>query len=101
MIVPVLHATSKWELTMDMDDDDDFMGKLEFDLTPEQSAIVRKAIMLAADGHSDEFMTTNPLIAIMQWWETNVPDEEKLRGSPERTLAEACRLYVLAHDKTF
>ena len=84
---------------MDMDDDD-FMSKLEFDLTPEQSAIVRKAIALVTDDHDDDFMMTNPLIAIMQWWETNVPDEQKLRGSVEGTLAEACRRYVVAHEKT-
>ncbi len=84
---------------MDMDDDD-FMGELEFNLTPDQSAIVRKAVALAADDSSDDFMMTNPLIAIMQWWETNVPDEEKLRGSAEGTLTEACRRYVSAHEKT-
>jgi hypothetical protein len=84
---------------MDMDNDD-FLGKLEFDLTPEQNAIVQRAIGLAADAHGDDFMTTNPLIAIMQWWETNVPDGQKLRGSAEGTLAEACRLYIVAHEKT-
>jgi hypothetical protein len=84
---------------MDMDDGD-FMGELEFDLTAEQSAIVRKAIALATTDHGDDFMMTNPLIAIMQWWETNIPDEEKLRGSAEATLADACRRYVGAHDKT-
>jgi hypothetical protein len=84
---------------MDMDDDD-FIGELEFDLTPEQNAIVRKAIALASAANGDDFMTTNPLIAIMQWWETHVPDEQKLRGSTEGTLAEACRGYVVAHEKT-
>ena len=36
---------------MDMDDDD-FMGEIEFDLSPEQEVIVSRAISLAAD--SDE-----------------------------------------------
>jgi hypothetical protein len=35
----------------------------------------------------------------MQWWQTNVTDAEKITGSPETVLAEACRLFVLAHDK--
>lgn len=78
-------------------DDDDFMGNVEFDLTSEQQATVRRAINLASDD-DDEFKMTNPLIAIMQWWETNVPEAEKLRGSPGGTLAEACRLFVLAHE---
>jgi hypothetical protein len=84
-------------MTVDMDDDD-FMGDIEFELTQEQGAIVRRAIELASNA-DDEFMMVNPLIAIMQWWESNVPDSEKLRGSPEATLAEACRLYVLAHRR--
>ena len=82
---------------MDMDDDD-FMGNIEFDLTPEQGKVVRQAIDLASND-PDAFRMTNPLIAIMQWWETNVPAGEKVRGSPETTLAEACRLFVLAHTQ--
>jgi hypothetical protein len=78
-------------------DDDDFMGNPEFELTQEQGVIVQRAISLAAGAGDDEFMKINPLIAIMQWWESNVPDSEKLRSTPEATLAEACRLYVLAH----
>jgi len=80
-------------------DDDDFMGDIEFNLTPEQSTIVSRAIDLASQ-EKDEFQLTNPLISIMQWWKTHVPEAEKRRGSPEGTLAEACRLYVLRHDKT-
>jgi len=79
-------------------DDADFMGDVEFNLTPEQGKIVSRAIDLASEG-SDAFGTTNPLLSIMQWWQTHVPDAEKKRGSPESTLAEACRLFVLAHDK--
>ena len=82
---------------MDMDDDD-FMGQLEFDLAPEQRKVVGRAINLASKD-SDAFRMINPLIAIMQWWETNVPNSEKVRGSPEATLTDACRLFVLAHEK--
>jgi hypothetical protein len=83
---------------MDMDDDD-FMGEIEFDLSPEQKKIVSRAINLASQDEGDEFAVTNPLLAIMQWWATNVQQAEKLTGSPEAVLAEACRLFVLAHDK--
>jgi hypothetical protein len=82
---------------MDMDDDD-FMGNIEFNLTLEQSKIVSQAIDLASQDN-DAFGTTNPLISIMQWWQTQVPNSEKRHGSPEGTLAEACRLFVLAHGK--
>jgi hypothetical protein len=80
---------------MDMDDDD-FMGSLEFDLTAEQRTTVSCAITLASR-NSNEFQMVNPLIAIMQWWEANVPAIEKVRASPEETLTEACRLFILAH----
>jgi hypothetical protein len=80
---------------MDMEDDD-FMGSLEFDLTAEQQNTVSRAITLASRD-SNEFAMVNPLIAIMQWWEANVPASQKVRGSPEETLTEACRLFVLAH----
>jgi hypothetical protein len=80
-------------------DDDDFMGNIEFELTQEQGALVQRAIDLAASADSDEFIKVNPLISIMQWWESNVSEVEKMQGSPEATLAEACRLYVLAHEK--
>jgi len=88
---------------MDMDDDD-FVGNIEFDLTPEQSEIVSRAIELASQADlafedHDAFRTTNPLIAIMQWWQSHVPEAERRRSSPEGTLAEACRLFVLAHEK--
>ena len=81
-----------------MDMDDDFIGAIEFNLSAEQGEIVRRAIEVAASSGSDEFRTTNPLIAIMQWWEANVPEGEKLRGSPEATLALACRRFLLAHE---
>jgi len=80
-------------------DDDDFMGKIEFDLSPEQKNMVSRAIDLASNGDGDEFRLSNPLISIMQWWATNVQEAEKLTGPPEAVLAEACRLFVLAHDK--
>lgn len=82
-----------------MDMDDDFMGEIEFDLTAEQIEMVRRAIDLASRGR-DGFQFVNPLISIMQWWESCVPEEQKLRGSPEATLVDACRLFTLAHEKT-
>ena len=81
---------------MDMDDDD-FMGEIEFDLSKDQGETVRRAIELAARLPGEAFAARNPLIAIMQWWESNVPEAEKLRGTPETTLAEACRRFLLAH----
>jgi hypothetical protein len=80
-----------------MDTDDDFMGEIEFELAQDQGEIVRKAIELAANLRSDEFGARNPLIAIMQWWEEHVPETEKLRATPEKTLTEACRRFLLAH----
>jgi hypothetical protein len=80
-------------------DDDDFMGNIEFNLDLEQSRIVSRAIDLASQD-KDAFCNTNPLISIMQWWETHVPESEKRNGSAEGTLAEACRLFVLAHEKS-
>jgi hypothetical protein len=79
-------------------DDDDFMGEIEFDLSPEQQEMVSRAITLASRDGGDGFGATNPLIAIMQWWETAVPEAEKPRGKPEIVLAEACRRFVLAHE---
>ena len=81
-----------------MDMDDDFMGEIEFDLSPEQKKIVSRAIDLAAASQDDAFRATNPLIAIMQWWEANVAEDDRRGGSPESTLAEACRRFVLAHE---
>jgi hypothetical protein len=81
-----------------MDMDDDFVGNIEFNLTPEQSEIVSRAIDLASED-KDTFRNTNPLISIMHWWDTHVPEFQKLRESPEGTLAEACRLFILAHEE--
>jgi hypothetical protein len=81
---------------MDMDDDD-FMGEIEFDLSPEQEKIVNEAISLAARS-DDAFGNINPLIAILQWWQVNGDDQDKVKGSPEMTLAEACRQFLLAHE---
>jgi len=83
---------------MDMDDDD-FMGPVGFDLTPDQREVVSRAIELAASRRDDAFGAVNPLIAIMQWWEVNLPASVRPRGVPEAVLAEACRAFVLAHDK--
>jgi hypothetical protein len=80
-----------------MDMDDDFMGEVEFQLSPEQGDVVARAIELATK-RDDEFGVTNPLIVIMQWWESQVPEREKLKGSPEATLAEACKRYLAANE---
>jgi hypothetical protein len=85
-----------------MDMDDDFIGEIEFKLSPEQGELVNRAIMLASNapdnGGADEFARLNPLIAVMRWWQTHVPEHERLRGSPEATLVDACRRFVLAHE---
>jgi hypothetical protein len=81
-----------------MDMDDDLIGSIEFNLSPEQGDIVRRAIGIAARAPRDDFRSINPLIAIVQWWEANVPEDEKPRGSPEAALAEACRRFLLAHE---
>ena len=81
-----------------MDVDDDFMGDIEFNLSPEQGEIVRRAISLASNSQSDEFHTLNPLIAIMQWWEANRTDGDQ-PGSPESTLVEVCRRYIASHER--
>jgi hypothetical protein len=82
--------------------DDDFIGEIEFDLTAEQGELVSRAIGVASksrgDEIGDEFVQVNPLIAIMRWWETHVPENERLRGSPEATLVDACRRFLLAHE---
>ena len=63
----------------------------------DEIVLVRRAIELAANLRADEFEARNPLIAIMQWWEKHVPEAEKLRATPEKTLTEACRRFLLAH----
>jgi hypothetical protein len=83
-----------------MDMDDDFMGEIEFNLTPQQGQIVRQAIELASRSDDDEFRAVNPLIAIMQWWQTNSTDEDLVKGSPEGTLVQACRRYIAAHEQS-
>lgn len=83
---------------MDMDDDD-FMGEIEFDLSPEQGAVVMRAVNLASANEDDEFGATNPLIAIMQWWEAHRAEGDIVKGSPEGTLVEACRRYIAAHER--
>jgi hypothetical protein len=82
--------------------DDDFIGEVEFDLSPEQGEVVSRAIGVASkskgDQLGDEFGKINPLITIMRWWESHVPENERLRGSPETTLVDACRRFLLAHE---
>jgi hypothetical protein len=81
-----------------MDMDDDFMGEVEFNLTAQQSQIVSRAIDIASR-QTDEFQVVNPLIAIMQWWASSGPKVEKRDSPPEQILVEACRSFVLAHEK--
>jgi hypothetical protein len=82
--------------TMDMDDD--FIGELEFDLSPEQGEVVNRAIGLAASRRGDDFAHINPLIVIMQWWQANVSDAERVGATPEAKLTEACRRYIAANS---
>jgi hypothetical protein len=81
-----------------MDMDDDFMGEVEFNLTAEQSQIVSRAIDIASR-QTDEFQVLNPLISIMQWWASSGHRAEKRDSQPEQILVEACRSFVLAHEK--
>jgi hypothetical protein len=81
---------------MDMDDDD-FMGEIEFDLSPEQAVIVNRAISVAATS-DDAFFSRNPLIAILQWWQANVGASDKTGAAPEVMLTDACRDFLLAHE---
>ena len=85
-----------------MDMDDDFIGEIEFNLSAEQGELVNRAIELASKSPGEEaggeFARINPLIAIMRWWQIHVPDYEKSRGSPESTLVDACRRFLLAHQ---
>ncbi len=81
-----------------MDMDDDFIGSTEFDLSADQGEVVNRAISIASSSTGDEFAQVNPLIAIMRWWETHVPENERGCGSPETTLVKACRRFLLEHD---
>jgi hypothetical protein len=83
-----------------MDMDDDFIGAIEFNLSPEQADLVSRAISLASSSRGDDdFVQINPLIAIMNWWKAHSP-ENPPRSSPETTLVEACRRFLLAHETT-
>jgi hypothetical protein len=81
---------------MDMHDDD-FIGSVEFDLSPEQAEIVNRAISLAAKS-DDSFRTINPLISILQWWQANQSQGDKVDGPPEAVLTDACRHFLQAHE---
>jgi hypothetical protein len=80
-----------------MDMDDDFVGEVEFDLSAAQGEIVNRAINLASSLQEDGFAHLNPLIAIMQWWQTNVPEAERTGVTPEARLVEACRRFLGSH----
>lgn len=82
-----------------MDMDDDFMGEIEFALSPEQGAIVNRAINLAATRLDDEFAHVNPLLAIMQWWQANGSRDGHAGATPEARLAEACRQFLATHGQ--
>jgi hypothetical protein len=81
---------------MDMQDDD-FIGSVEFDLSPEQAEIVNRAISLAAKS-GDSFRNINPLISILQWWQANQSEDDKVNGPPEVVLTDACRQFLQAHE---
>ena len=80
-----------------MDMDEDFMGDIGFALTPEESALVNRAISRAASMRGDDFANINPLLAIMQWWQDSAPDGGQAGGTPEARLTEACRRFLAAH----
>jgi len=83
-----------------MDMDDDFIGEVEFDLSEAQGETVNRAINLASSmQEADGFAHLNPLIAIMQWWETNVPETERTGVTPEARLVEACRRFLASHTR--
>jgi hypothetical protein len=81
-----------------MDMDDDFIGTLEFDLSVEDAQLVNMAISLAAQSAGDGFAQINPLISIMRWWQTRPRADAVAPISPEKTLVEACRRFLLAHQ---
>ena len=81
-----------------MEMDDDFLGEVEFDLSSEQGEVVNRAIGLAASRRGDDFAHINPLIVIMQWWQANGSDAERVGGTPEARLTEACRRYIAANS---
>ena len=81
-----------------MDMDDDFVGTLEFDLSAHDAELVNRAISLAAQNPGDGFAQINPLIAIMRWWQTQAHRNAVTPISPEKTLVEACRAFLLAHE---
>ena len=56
-------------------------GKVGRDLTIEEGYATARAVALS-----------------MRWWQTHVPENERLCGSPEATLVDACRRFVLAHE---
>ena len=67
-----------------MDMDDDFIGEIEFDLSPEQADLVSRAIGVASNLRSDDdFIQVNPLIAIMGWWKAHRRSCQS-RSSPKR-----------------
>jgi hypothetical protein len=81
-----------------MDMDDDFVGTLEFDLSTHDAELVNRAISLAAQNPGEGFARINPLIAIMRWWQTQAHGNAVTPISPEKTLVEACRAFLLAYE---
>jgi hypothetical protein len=78
-------------------DDDDFIGSIEFDLSPEQAEIINRAINLAAKS-DDSFRNVNPLISILQWWQANQGGRDKVSGPPEAVLTDVCQQFLQAHE---
>lgn len=82
-----------------MEMDDDFLSDAEFDLSPEQGALVNRAINIAALQQGDDFAHVNPLIAILQWWQEHTPEPLRKGVTPEARLIEACKSYIFAHSE--
>jgi hypothetical protein len=86
-------AAKKWtETGMDAD----FMDEIEFDFSPEQGELLNRAITLASIQKEDDFAGFNPLIAILEWWQMNVPEDQRKGVSAESRLVEACKSYLAA-----
>jgi hypothetical protein len=81
-----------------MEMDNDFLSDAEFDLTPEQGALVNKAISIAASKRGDDFAEVNPLIAVLQWWLENTDESKRAGLTAESRLVEACKAYMAAHS---
>lgn len=74
------------------------MGDIEFAPSPEQQEIVNRAIEIASSRIGDEFANINPLIAIMQWSQANLPESVREGDTPEARLTAVCRRFIAEHS---